>query len=66
MIDIEILKALYKRIFDEDFNPNDKEHRQNLQNAVYILENLGVHVGDYGFTLNKGDINYGFNELYKK
>ena len=46
----EILKALYKKIFEEDFKPNNKEHRQNLQNAVYILENLGVHVGEYGFS----------------
>ena len=49
----DIIRALYKKIFDEDFNPNDEEHRQNLQNAVYILENLGVHVGEYGFTLKK-------------
>ena len=48
----DILKAIYKKIFDEDFNPKDKTHRQNLQNAVYILENLGVHVGDYGFSMN--------------
>ena len=48
----DIFKAIYKKIFDEDFNPKDKTHRQNLQNAVYILENLGVHVGDYRFSMN--------------
>ena len=49
----EVLKALYKRIFDEDFNPQNPDHLKNIQNVVYILENLGVHVGDYGFCLEQ-------------
>ena len=29
------------------------DDRIKLQKAVYVLENMGVHVGDYSFSWNK-------------
>ena len=46
----EMLEALYKEIFDEDFNDNNSEQQLKLQSALYILGNLGVHIGKKSFS----------------
>ena len=48
----EVLKELYQNVFEETF-VFDIDHRVRLQKMVYILENLGVHVGDYSFSWNE-------------
>ena len=43
------LKPLYKMLFDQDFDFSDSDHRIKMQRSVYLLQNMGVPVGDYGF-----------------
>lgn len=45
----DVIRALFKEIFDEDFDPNNQDHKKMLQSSVYLLENMGVHVGEYSF-----------------
>jgi len=49
----EVLKELYRKIYDEQFMYSQLDHRIKLQKAVYILENMGICVGDYSFSWNK-------------
>ena len=49
----DVLKEIYKKIYNEDFNYGELKHRIKLQKAVYVLENMGVHVGDYSFSWDK-------------
>lgn len=49
----DVLKEIYSGIFAEEFNFDDLNQRIKLQKVIYMLENLGVHVGDYSFTWNK-------------
>lgn len=49
----DVLKEIYRKIYDEAFVYGELDHRIKLQKAVYILENMGVHVGDYSFSWNK-------------
>lgn len=44
------LKAIYKRIYTNTFAYSKFEDRKELQKAIYLLENMGVDVGDYSFT----------------
>lgn len=48
-----VLKEIYRKIYDEPFVYSEFDHRIKLQKAVYLLENMGVHVGDYSFSWNK-------------
>ncbi len=48
-----VLKEIYKKVYDEPFIYNELNHRIKLQKAVYILENMGIYVGDYSFSWNK-------------
>lgn len=48
----EVLKELYRKVYDEPFCYDDFNKRIKLQKAVYLLENMGVYVGDYSFTWN--------------
>ena len=43
------LLPLYKRLYEKDFDYSEFEMRMNMQKAVYLLQTLGVPVGDYGF-----------------
>lgn len=49
----KILNLVYKMVLDEDFEYGSFEKRLKLQKTVYLLENLGVNVGNYGFTWYK-------------
>lgn len=43
------LLPLYKKLYDKEFNYSDFNQRMEMQKAVYLLQNMGVPVGDYGF-----------------
>lgn len=43
------LLPVYKALFDEDFDYYDFNKRMQMQKAVYLLQDLGVPVGDYGY-----------------
>ena len=47
------LLPVYKRIFDEDFSYGTFDQRLKMQKAIYLMQELGVSVGDYGFTWYK-------------
>lgn len=49
----DVLKEIYRKVYDEQFVYDNLEHRIKLQKAVYILENMGVYVGDYSFSWNE-------------
>lgn len=49
----DVLNEIYKEIYEEKFNYDELDHRIKLQKAVYLLENMGIHVGDYSFSWNK-------------
>lgn len=49
----DVLKEIYREVYDEAFVYCQLDHRIKLQKAVYLLENMGVHVGDYSFSWNK-------------
>lgn len=49
----DVLKEIYRKVYNETFIYGKLDHRIKLQKAVYILENMGVHVGDYSFSWNK-------------
>lgn len=49
----DVLKEIYRKIYDEPFVYDQLDSRIKLQKAVYLLENMGVHVGDYSFSWNK-------------
>lgn len=49
----DVLKEIYKKIYNEPFIYDQLESRIKLQKAVYLLENMGVQVGDYSFSWNK-------------
>lgn len=44
------LKAIYEKVYGSTFSYDDFEDRKKLQKAVYLLENMGVTVGDYSFS----------------
>jgi len=44
------LKAIYEKVYSDSFTYEDFENRKKLQKAVYLLENMGVAVGDYSFS----------------
>lgn len=48
-----LLKPVFKSIFDRDFKPDVFEDRMEMQKAVYLLQNMGISVGDYRFMWYK-------------
>ena len=46
-------KPVFKSIFDRDFQPNVFEDRLEMQKTVYLLQNMGISVGDYKFMWYK-------------
>ena len=44
------LQEIYCKIYDDVFSYDDFESRKKLQKAVYLLENMGVYIGDYSFS----------------
>lgn len=49
----QVLKEIYTEVLDEQFHYDVLLERIKLQKIVYLLENIGVHVGNYSFTWNK-------------
>ena len=47
------LIPVFRALFDKDFNPESAEDRLEMQNAVYLLQSLGISVGNYGFMWYK-------------
>lgn len=43
------LLPVYKKLYGKDFNYRNFDQRLEMQKAVYLLQNMGVPVGDYGF-----------------
>lgn len=48
-----LLKPVFKSIFGREFDPDKFEDRLEMQKAVYLLQNMGISVGDYGFMWYK-------------
>lgn len=44
------LKAIYEKVYGSAFFYHNFDNRKKLQKAVYLLENMGVDVGDYSFS----------------
>ena len=43
------LIPLYKMLFDTDFSYSEFKNRMKMQKGIYLLQDMGVPVGDYGF-----------------
>lgn len=43
------LLHVYKTLYEHDFDYSEFENRLKMQKAVYLLQDMGVPVGDYGF-----------------
>lgn len=43
------LKPAYQKIFHKPFSYSSFEQRMEMQKAVYLLQEMGVPVGDYAF-----------------
>ncbi|MCM1296074.1 MAG: hypothetical protein NC311_11080 [Muribaculaceae bacterium] len=48
-----ILASIYSSVYGENFDYSKLSDRIKLQKAVYLLENMGITVGDYSFTLKQ-------------
>lgn len=48
----EVLKEIYQEVLEEDFS-FELSKRIKLQKVVYLMEVMGVYVGDYSFSWNK-------------
>ena len=44
---------VYKTVFSEDFDYSIFDKRMQMQKTIYLLEQMGVSIGDYGFTWYK-------------
>lgn len=43
------LLPLYKKLYDKDFDCSIFDQRKEMQKAIFLLQDMGVPVGDYGF-----------------
>ena len=43
------LLPVFKELYCYEFNYSDFDQRMEMQKAIYILQDMGVPVGDYGF-----------------
>lgn len=43
------LLPVYKTLYERKFSYNEFDQRMEMQKAVYLLQDMGVPVGDYGF-----------------
>ena len=48
-----LLKPVYRSIFGRDFQPDVFEDRLEMQKTVYLLQNMGISVGEYRFMWYK-------------
>ena len=49
----DVLREIYQEIYDAKFDFNNFDDRKKMQKAIYLLENMGVYVGDYSFSWDK-------------
>lgn len=49
----DILREIYRNIFDEEFNYAKMDNRIKLQKTVYLMDKMGISVGDYNFRLHE-------------
>ena len=50
-----LLRPLYFQIFGSEFCSDNYEDQQKMQNSMYLLQEMGIFVGDYNFFwLKKG------------
>lgn len=43
------LLPIYKMLYDKEFSYSDCDQRMEMQKGIYLLQGMGVPVGDYGF-----------------
>ena len=43
------LLPVYKTLYERDFSYSNFDQRMEMQKAIYLLQDMGVPVGDYGF-----------------
>ena len=43
------LIPVFKKLFDSDFSYFDFNNRMEMQKGIYLLQDMGVPIGDYGF-----------------
>lgn len=48
-----LLKPVFKSVFNRDFQQNVFEDRLEMQKAVYLLQSMGISVGNYNFLWYK-------------
>lgn len=48
-----MLKPVFKSVFNRDFQPTRFEDRLEMQKAVFLLQNMGISVGEYKFMWYK-------------
>lgn len=48
-----LLKPVFKSVFDCEFNKSEFTDRLKMQKAIYLLQNLGISVGEYNFLWYK-------------
>ena len=48
-----LLKPVFENIFGKKFQPDVFEDRLEMQKAIYLLQNMGISVGDYRFIWYK-------------
>jgi len=44
-----ILLPVYKMLYEKGFSYSNFDQRMEMQKAIYLLQDMGVPVGDYGF-----------------
>lgn len=48
-----MLKPVFQSIFDREFQPNIFDDRLEMQKAIYLLQDMGISVGEYSFLWYK-------------
>lgn len=48
-----LLKTVFKSVFNKDFRQDVFEDRLEMQKAVYLLQSMGISVGNYNFLWYK-------------
>ena len=50
------LLPVYKILYGRNFSYSDFDQRMEMQKAVYLLQDMGVPIGDYGFRWYLHDV----------
>ncbi len=48
-----ILGSIFYEVYNKEFEYDDPNKRIMLQGMVYLLENMGLNIGDYSFSWDK-------------